>query len=172
MILLTSKLTGSAAEILTMALRELSQVTVMGEATSGGLSDILSFKFPNGWGLGLSHQTYRTMDGDLFEAVGIPPDVHFAIDAAPLLLGEDPLLRAAFARTCGLISLRRHEMRRLNSGAHIDRADPADNGVTGRHGQLRKNRRQMLNVKKHLDQIKRQGARPQHGHPLGIEILE
>ena len=63
-------------------------------------------------------------------------------------------------------------MRRLNSGAHIDRADPADNDVTGRHGQLRKNRRQMLNVKKHLDQIKLQGARPQHGHPLGIEILE
>lgn len=100
-ILLTSKLTGSAAEILTMALRELSQVTVMGEATSGGLSDILSFKLPNGWGLGLSHQTYRTMDGDLFEAVGIPPDVPFAIDAAPLLLGEDPLLRAAFARARG-----------------------------------------------------------------------
>jgi carboxyl-terminal processing protease len=73
----------------------------MGEATSGGLSDILSFKLPNGWGLGLSHQTYRTMDGDLFEAVGIPPDVPFAIDAAPLLLGEDPLLRAAFARARG-----------------------------------------------------------------------
>nr|WP_252734700.1 S41 family peptidase [Octadecabacter sp. B2R22] len=97
-ILLTSELTGSAAEILTMALRELPQVTTMGQPTSGGLSDILAFTLPNGWELGLSHQTYRTMDGTLFEGIGIPPDVPFQIETAPLLLGEDPLLRAAFAR--------------------------------------------------------------------------
>lgn len=97
-IVLTSKLTGSAAEILTMAFREMPQVTVMGEATSGGLSDILGFKLPNGWDLGLSHQTYRTMDGELFEGIGITPDVPFEIEAAPLINGEDPLLRAAFAR--------------------------------------------------------------------------
>ncbi|SMX31662.1 S41 family peptidase [Octadecabacter ascidiaceicola] len=100
-IVLTSKLTGSAAEILTMALRELPQVTVMGEATSGGLSDILGFKLPNGWDLGLSHQTYRTMDGSLYEAIGIPPDVPFTIEATPLINGEDPLLRAAFERARG-----------------------------------------------------------------------
>ena len=100
-IVLTSKLTGSAAEILTMALREMPQVTVMGEATSGGLSDILGFTLPNGWELGLSHQTYRTMDGALHEAVGIPPDVPHAIEAAPLINGEDPLLRAAFAQARG-----------------------------------------------------------------------
>jgi hypothetical protein len=100
-IVLTSKLTGSAAEILTMAMRELPQVTTMGEATSGGLSDILGFKLPNGWDLGLSHQTYRTMSGELDEAIGIPPDVSFSIEAAPLQVGEDPLLRAAFARARG-----------------------------------------------------------------------
>lgn len=100
-ILLTSKLTGSAAEILTMAMRDLPHVTVMGEATSGGLSDILGFKLPNGWNLGLSHQTYRTMTGDLYEAVGIPPDVPLPIDGAALQIGEDPLLRAAFARARG-----------------------------------------------------------------------
>lgn len=100
-IVLTSQLTGSAAEVLTMAMRELPQVTTMGGATSGGLSDILGFKLPNGWNLGLSHQTYRTMSGDLYESVGIPPDVPFAIESAPLLIGEDPLLRAAFARARG-----------------------------------------------------------------------
>lgn len=96
-IVLTSRMTGSAAEILTMALRKLQNVTTMGEATSGGLSDIVGFKLPNGWDLGLSHQTYRTMDGALYESVGIPPDVPFTIEAAPLQMGEDPLLRAAFA---------------------------------------------------------------------------
>lgn len=101
-ILLTTKMTGSAAEILTMALRDFPQVTTMGEATSGGLSDILGVKLPNGWDLGLSNQTYRTMDGALYEAVGIPPDVTFDIQAAPLQQGEDPLLRAAFARARAL----------------------------------------------------------------------
>lgn len=98
---LTSKLSGSAAEIFTMAMRELPNVTTMGEATSGGLSDILGFKLPNGWDFGLSHQTYRTMDGALYEAVGIPPDVPVAIDGEALRAGEDPLLRAAFARARG-----------------------------------------------------------------------
>lgn len=97
-IVLTSQLTGSAAEILTMALRDMDQVTTMGEATSGGLSDIMGVKLPNGWDLGLSHQTYRSTQGELFEGIGIPPDVPFEIETAPLLRGEDPLLRAAFAR--------------------------------------------------------------------------
>lgn len=100
-IVLTTKLTGSAAEILTLALRELPHVTTMGEPTSGGLSDSLAFKLPNGWDLDLSHQTYRTMDGQIFEAVGIPPDIPFSIEAAPLRAGQDPLLRAAFARARG-----------------------------------------------------------------------
>ncbi len=99
--LLTSKLTGSAAEIFTMAMRELPQVTTFGEATSGGLSDIAGFKLPNGWDLGLSHQTYRTMSGDLYEAIGIPPDIPFDISGAALQMGEDPLLRAAFANARG-----------------------------------------------------------------------
>ncbi|MCF2903723.1 S41 family peptidase [Octadecabacter sp. CECT 8868] len=103
-ILLTSELTGSAAEILTMAMRELPQVTTMGHPTSGGLSDILGFTLPNGWELGLSHQTYRTMDGGLYEGVGIPPDVAFEIETAPLLQGEDPLLRAAFQRARGQLN--------------------------------------------------------------------
>jgi len=95
-LILTSNLTGSAAEIFTMALREMPQVTIMGENTGGGLSDILSFTLPNGWELGLSHQTYLTMDGTLFEGTGLPVDIPFEIETAPLARGEDPLLRAAF----------------------------------------------------------------------------
>ena len=100
-IVLTSQLTGSAAEILTMAMRELPQVTTMGQPTSGGLSDILGFKLPNGWDMGLSHQTYRTMDGTSYEAIGIPPDIEFEIESAPLLQGNDPLLDAALSMARG-----------------------------------------------------------------------
>lgn len=101
-LVLTSQLTGSAAEILTMAMRDMPQVTVMGENTSGGLSDVLGFSLPNGWELGLSNQTYRTMDGSLYEGTGLPPDIPFTIESAPLVAGEDPLLRAAFDWARGL----------------------------------------------------------------------
>ena len=101
-IVLTSRLTGSAAEILTMTLRNLPQVTIMGEPTGGGLSDILGFVLPNGWLFGLSNQTYLTADGELFEAIGIPPDIPFEITADPLLAGEDPLLEAAIAHARSL----------------------------------------------------------------------
>ncbi|MEM5476315.1 S41 family peptidase [Pacificibacter sp. AS14] len=59
-------LTGSAAEILALALRELDQTTLMGERTSGGFPDIMGVKLHNGWVFGFSNQTYRSMDGDLF----------------------------------------------------------------------------------------------------------
>jgi len=94
-LLLTSQMTGSAAEILTLSMRDLPQVTVMGEATGGGLSDVSGFTLPNGWELGLSHQTYLTMDGELYEAIGIPPDIPLEIDGTALEAGQDPVLDAA-----------------------------------------------------------------------------
>lgn len=95
-VLLTSELTGSAAEILTLALREIDHVTTLGERTSGGLSDVMGFTLPNGWGLGLSNQTYLTMTGELFEGTGIPPDVSVTFDTAEYLAGRDPVLEAGF----------------------------------------------------------------------------
>jgi len=97
-VLITSKLTGSAAEILTLAMRELPNVTTLGEPTSGGLSDVMGFTLPNGWGLGLSNQTYLTMDGDLFEGTGIPPDIAVTFDTPQFLAGRDPVLAAGFAK--------------------------------------------------------------------------
>lgn len=94
-VLLTGNLTGSGAEIFTMALREMPQVTVMGETTGGGLSDILGTTLPNGWLLGLSNQDYRTPDGTSFEGRGLPPDLYVETQAGALLRGEDPVLQTA-----------------------------------------------------------------------------
>jgi len=91
---LTSPFTGSAAEIFTLALRELPNVTTMGTATGGGLSDVLNFTLPNGWELGLSHQIYLAPDGAAYEGVGIPPDITVPVDVAAYLRGEDPLIDA------------------------------------------------------------------------------
>ena len=96
-VVLTSKFTGSAAEIFTMAMRELPQVTTMGEPTSGGLSDVLTFTLPNDWTLGLSHQIYKSMADEDFERVGVPPDIALPVDVAAAQNGVDTILQAAIA---------------------------------------------------------------------------
>jgi C-terminal processing protease CtpA/Prc len=74
-ILLTSRSTVSAAEIFTMSMMQLPQVTLMGRPTSGELSDILARELPNGWQIGLSNEVYAAPDGVVYEIVGIPPHV-------------------------------------------------------------------------------------------------
>ena len=94
-LLLTSGLSHSAAEIFAMAMRELPSVTLFGEPTSGELSDIMDFVLPNGWGLGLSNQTYRAADGVVYEAAGIPVDVAHPFEAEGFADGRDDVVLAA-----------------------------------------------------------------------------
>jgi C-terminal processing protease CtpA/Prc len=72
---LTSRRTGSAAEILVLALSALPQAKRVGDPTLGILSDNLYKRLPNGWEVGLSNERYETPDGELYEGVGIPPHV-------------------------------------------------------------------------------------------------
>lgn len=96
--LLNSGFTASAAEIFTLALMDLPQVTVMGEPTSGRLSNMIDITLPNGWRLGLPHQRYLDARGVSYQGAGIPPEVALPFDATRLLSGEDALLREALAR--------------------------------------------------------------------------
>jgi len=74
-VLLTSPLTFSAAEIFTMSMMPLPQVTLIGQNTSGGFSDVLEKSLPNGWSLNLSNEVYLTANGKSYEGGGIPPNV-------------------------------------------------------------------------------------------------
>lgn len=96
-VLLNSGFTASAAEIFTMAMQDLPNVTVMGEATSGAHSDILDRALPNGWSLGLSHQRYYAADGKIYEDVGLSPDLPRAFDRDGFTKGVDTLLNEAQA---------------------------------------------------------------------------
>ncbi len=96
-VVLTSPYTGSAAEIFTLAMRELPQVTTMGETTSGSLSDVMTITLPNSWELGLSHQRYLSISGDSFEHIGIPPDVTIPVDVTAAQSGQDTILDAAIS---------------------------------------------------------------------------
>jgi hypothetical protein len=94
-VVLTSRITASAAEIFIMAMQALPNVTVIGEPTSGGHSDILGFHLPNGWMLGLSNQVYYASDGQVYESIGMQPDVMIPFDVDRFLAGQDDTLNAA-----------------------------------------------------------------------------
>lgn len=72
-ILLTSPLTASAAEVFTMCMKELPYVTIVGENTNGIFSDVLTHRLPNGAEINLSNEVYSDSKGNIFEAIGIGP---------------------------------------------------------------------------------------------------
>lgn len=72
-VLLTSERTVSAAEIFTLMMRSLPEVTHVGEPTLGGFSDVLAKPLPNGWSLELSNEVYLDRNGKLWEGMGVTP---------------------------------------------------------------------------------------------------
>ena len=73
---LCSRDTLSAAEIFSMAMMSMPNVTSLGEPTVGALSDTHSVYLPNGWRLRMSNEVYKAVDGVVYEGVGIPVDIH------------------------------------------------------------------------------------------------
>lgn len=81
--LLTSDMTVSAGEILTLALRALPQTTHAGTATRGAFSDVLEKELPNGWVLELSNEVYADHRGIVWEGEGVRPDHPLAVFEGP-----------------------------------------------------------------------------------------
>ena len=79
MFVLTSELTVSAAEVFAIAMRALPNVTHVGEATRGALSDALYKPLPNGWWISLSNEVYLDADGMAWEGRGIRPEVEIEV---------------------------------------------------------------------------------------------
>lgn len=76
---LTSDLTVSAGEILTLSLRALGNVTHVGETTRGAFSTVLTKYLPNGWEISLSNEVYTDPQGDVWEGRGIEPAVDIIV---------------------------------------------------------------------------------------------
>ncbi|MCK0158201.1 S41 family peptidase [Cellulophaga sp. F20128] len=72
-VLLTSPVTASAAEIFVLCLKDLPNVTIVGQNTNGAFSEILTHRLPNGTFIGLSNQIYADNAGNVFEGIGIGP---------------------------------------------------------------------------------------------------
>ncbi|WP_215395868.1 serine hydrolase [Rheinheimera oceanensis] len=78
-LLINSKLSVSAAETFSIMMKSLPQVTLLGEASNGALSDMLQITLPNGWLLTLSNERYLDMQGNSYEVTGIPADIETAV---------------------------------------------------------------------------------------------
>jgi len=109
-VLLTNRLSISAAENFALAMRVLPHVTVVGDLTSGVFADVYGDTLPNGWGFGVSYKLFVDYSGFCWEGIGVPPDLRiintdddiqqekdrvleFAIEflnSGPLALQEEP----------------------------------------------------------------------------------
>ena len=86
-VVLTSGATFSAAETFVLAMSALPDVTLLGEPTSGHLSDMADGSLSNGWDYTLSSDRYRSATRQLYEGVGIPVNVAVDLDADTLFSG-------------------------------------------------------------------------------------
>lgn len=74
-VLLTSENTFSAAEVFALAMRELPNVTLIGEASGGSFSDILVSRVSSDIAFGFSNEFYLSTTGEWFEREGVPVDI-------------------------------------------------------------------------------------------------
>lgn len=94
-VVMTSQMTASAAEIAAMAFKEIGFVTVIGEKTSGIHSDVLMNILPNEWIVTLSAEQYIAADGKVYEQIGLKPDEEVPISKKDIQKGKDPVLARA-----------------------------------------------------------------------------
>lgn len=93
LVVLTSELTASAAEVFVLAFLQHPRLTLVGEPTHGILSDAMERHLPNGWLVTLSNERYYAADGELYEHCGVPPHVELPfLDQDSREAGRDPML--------------------------------------------------------------------------------
>ncbi|MGI9401468.1 MAG: S41 family peptidase [Rhizobiaceae bacterium] len=97
-ILLTCDTVFSGAEVFALALRELQNVTIMGDRTNGIFSYQLEKTMPNGWEYRLSYQIYYSADMVCYEGVGVPVDFLHPNTVADLASGRDSLVELALKK--------------------------------------------------------------------------
>jgi C-terminal processing protease CtpA/Prc len=92
---LTNDVTVSAADVLTLILKVLPQVMIMGENTNGSFSDISWKKLPNGWRFSLSKERYFSADKVNYEGIGVPVDIEVLNTRNDIELKSDSVLKRA-----------------------------------------------------------------------------
>lgn len=96
-IVLTNRSCYSAANTFVRDMREMPQVTIMGDSTGGGSGMPFSSELPIGWSVRFSACPSYDARMQQIEA-GIAPDVKCALDSTLALRGKDSMIESARAR--------------------------------------------------------------------------
>jgi len=91
-VVLTSRLTSSSSEYYVMYMRELPNVTIVGDTTGGGTGNPVYRELPNGWTFRLSTAYTETADHIIVDGYGIIPDVTVQTSVADSIDGVDKIL--------------------------------------------------------------------------------
>ncbi|MEM7774367.1 MAG: S41 family peptidase [Pseudomonadota bacterium] len=91
-VVLTCDAVFSGGEAFALAIRELPQVTLLGNSTNGIFSYTLEKKLPNGWRYRLSYQVYLSADMVCYEGAGVPVDIALQNTQSDIANGVDPLI--------------------------------------------------------------------------------
>lgn len=91
-IVMTSSITASAGETLTLALKTQSHIKQVGGITAGNYSDNPMWEASNGWSYTISIGDYRDANGMSLESIGIIPDAEINADKSSLQTGQDLVL--------------------------------------------------------------------------------
>jgi C-terminal processing protease CtpA/Prc len=90
--ILTSRRTVSAGENFLLGMRELPQVTLIGDVTAGAFADVGHFKLSNGWEMNFPFNRFVDKNGFSWEGVGLAPDIKLVAKPSEIAAGKDILL--------------------------------------------------------------------------------
>ena len=94
-VLLTCDAVFSGGEAFALAIRQLPNVTILGDHTNGIFSYQLEKYLPNGWEYCLSYQIYFSADMVCYEGKGVPADIELFNSTSDIDNGTDPLITVA-----------------------------------------------------------------------------
>lgn len=98
---LTNRHTYSAANNFVQVMKQLPQVTVIGDRTGGGSGLPFTYNLPNGWAIRLSSSPILDANGNDTEW-GIDPDIKVDMDTTAALNGHDTILDEAIEHLLGV----------------------------------------------------------------------
>ena len=87
----------SSNEAFISAMRQLPNVTLVGDQTGGGSANPATFPLAGGWSYTVSRWIEYTADNQAIEDVGIAPDVFVPASASDFAQGKDPVLDFALS---------------------------------------------------------------------------
>lgn len=93
--LLTNRTCFSSAEDFILSMRVFPHVTVIGDFTGGGSGNPIMRELPNGWVYRLSRWIERTEEKEMYEGIGLHPDILVTISEDDSAAGRDTILETA-----------------------------------------------------------------------------